>query len=156
MTIQPIRSKDDHKAVLKRIEAIWGAARGTPEGDELDVLTTLVDVYEAEHFPISLPSAVEAIEFRMEQQGLTRKDLEQWIGSRARVSEVLSGKRALTLPMIRRLHDSLQIPLESLISTVPSKRAATPSRRASRPAKSRKKSPRSPINPGVGIRSRAA
>jgi HTH-type transcriptional regulator/antitoxin HigA len=91
------------------------AKPGTDEGDELDVLATLVDAYEAQQFPIELPDPIEAIRFRMEQMGLGRKDLEPFIGSRARVSEVLNKRRGLSLKMIRELHEKLDIPLEALI-----------------------------------------
>jgi HTH-type transcriptional regulator/antitoxin HigA len=95
------------------------AKPGTDEGDELDVLATLVDAYEAEHFPMDSPDPVEAIRFRMEQLGLERKDLEPFIGSRARVSEVLNRRRGLSLKMIRALHEELDIPLEALIGRDP-------------------------------------
>ena len=115
MNIRPIRSAEDHERALERIEALMSAEYGTPEGDELDVLSTLVDAYEREHFPIGSPDPVEAIQFRMEQMGLERKDLEPFIGSRARVSEVLNRRRGLSLGMIRSLHRNLDIPLEALI-----------------------------------------
>ncbi len=95
MTIRPIRTSGDHESALKRINALMSASPGTEEGDELDVLTTLVDAYEARHFPIDSPDPIEAIKFRMEQMGLERKDLEPFIGSRARVSEVLNRRRGL-------------------------------------------------------------
>jgi HTH-type transcriptional regulator/antitoxin HigA len=91
------------------------AQNGTPEGDELDVLATLVDAYEREHFSIDAPDRVDAIKFRMEQMGLTRKDLEPFLGSRARVSEVMNKRRGLSLAMIRSLHINLEIPLDALI-----------------------------------------
>ena len=91
------------------------AKQGTAEGDELDVLATLVEAYENKHFPISAPDPVEAIKFRMEQLGLDRKDLEPFIGSRARVSEILNRRRGLSVAMIRSLHENLDIPLEALI-----------------------------------------
>jgi HTH-type transcriptional regulator/antitoxin HigA len=115
MRIRPIKTKQDHSAALKRIEKLMSAAQDSPEEDELDVLATLVDAYETEHFVMGAPDAVTAIQFRMEQQGLTRKDLEPMIGSRARVSEVLSGKRRLTLPMIRRVRDGLGISADVLV-----------------------------------------
>ena len=115
MRIRPIKTKQDHSAALKRIEKLMSAAQDSPEEDELDVLATLVDAYETEHFVMGAPDAVTAIQFRMEQQGLTRKDLEPMIGSRARVSEVLSGKRGLTLPMIRRVRDGLGISADVLV-----------------------------------------
>ena len=115
MTIQPIRNSSDHESALKRIEALMSAQTDTAEGDELDVLATLVDAYEKEHFPIDAPDPVDAIKFRMEQMGLTRKDLEPFLGSRARVSEVMNKRRGLSLAMIRSLHENLEIPLDALI-----------------------------------------
>jgi HTH-type transcriptional regulator/antitoxin HigA len=118
MEIRPIRTKADYKATLKEISALMEAdpAPGTAEGDRLDVLVTLVQVYEARHVPISPPDPVEAIKFRMEQGGLSVKDLEPLIGKSNRVYEVLNRKRPLTLAMIRRLHESLGIPAKVLIS----------------------------------------
>ena len=107
--VKPIRTKADYKKALAEIERLWGAKSGSPEGDRLDVLATLIDVYESEHYPIDQPDPVEAIKFRMEQQGLSRKDLEPIIGTRTRVAEVLNRKRALSIGMIRRLHDRLGI-----------------------------------------------
>jgi len=104
MKIQPIRTDADHAAALRRIDRLMDAAAGTPEADELDVLATLVEAYEDRHFPVADPDPLVAIQFRMEQLGLTRKDLEPLLGSRGRVSEVLNGRRALSLQMIRRLH----------------------------------------------------
>ena len=115
MDIRPIKSEADYDAALAEVEALWGAEPDTAEGDRLDVLLILVDAYEKTHHPIGPPDPVEAIKFRMEQMNLTRKDMERYIGSRGRVSEVLNRKRALSLPMIRRLHHDLKIPLESLI-----------------------------------------
>jgi len=113
--VKPIRTKADYKKALAEIERLWGAKSGSPEGDRLDVLATLIDVYESEHYPIDQPDPVEAIKFRMEQQGLSRKDLEPIIGTRTRVAEVLNRKRALSIGMIRRLHDRLGISAEVLI-----------------------------------------
>ena len=115
MEIKPIKTERDYKNALKEIESLFDAKFGTAAGDHLDVLTTLVEAYEAKHFSIDAPDPIEAIYFAMEQQGLNRKDLEQYIGGRARVSEVLNRKRALTLPMIRKLHQSLGIPADVLI-----------------------------------------
>jgi len=115
MNIRPIRTKRDYERALRRIEALMDAESGTDEGDELEVLATLVEVYEERHFPIGVADPVEAILFRMEQQELERKDLEAFIGSRHRVSEVLNRKRGLSLDMIRRLHAGLGIPLEALV-----------------------------------------
>lgn len=117
MNILPIKSERDYERTLRRIEKLMDAKPGTKAGDELDVLTMLVEAYEAKHHPVCPPEPVEAIKFRMDQLGLTRKDLEDLLGGRGRVSEVLAGKRRLSLAMIRRLHAALGIPLESLIGT---------------------------------------
>lgn len=117
MNIRPIRTRRDYEVALKRIEALMAAETGTREGDELDVLATLVEAYEQWHFPVAAADPVDAIAFRMEQQGLTRKDLEPYLGSRHRVSEILNRKRGLSLAMIRRLHSGLGIPLEALVGT---------------------------------------
>ncbi len=113
--LKPIRTEADYEGALAEIEALWGAKSGTLEGDRLDILATLIDAYEAEHYPMDPPDPVEAIKFRMEQQGLTRKDLEPAIGTRTRVAEVLNRKRSLSIGMIRRLHDQLGISAEVLI-----------------------------------------
>jgi HTH-type transcriptional regulator/antitoxin HigA len=113
--IRPIRCEADYEQALAEIEKLWGAESGTAEGDRLDVLATLIDAYEAEHYPMDPPDPIEAIKFRMEQQGLTRKDLEPLIGPRTRVAEVLDRKRELSIDMIRRLHDRLGISAEVLI-----------------------------------------
>lgn len=113
--VRPIRTKRDHESALKEIERLWGAKTGTPEGDRLDVLATLVDAYEAEHYPMDPPDPIEAIKFRMEQQRLTRRDLEEIIGTRTRIAEVLNRKRGLSIAMIRRLHERLGISAEVLI-----------------------------------------
>jgi HTH-type transcriptional regulator/antitoxin HigA len=114
--IAPIRTEADHKAALARIDALMDAVAGSSEADELSVLADLVEAYETKHFPIELPTPVEAIRFRMEQAGLEPRDLEPYIGSRGKVSEVLSGKQPLTLPMIRALHKHLGIPAEVLVA----------------------------------------
>ena len=113
--IRPIKNNRDYREALKEIDGLMDARSNTPEGDHLDVLVTLVEAWEAKHWPIDSPDPVEAILFAMEQRGLSRRDLEPFIGSRARVAEVLNRKRSLTLPMIRRLHDGLGIPAEVLI-----------------------------------------
>lgn len=113
--LKPIRSEADYEEALAEVERLWGARSGTPEGDRLDVLATLMDAYEAQHHPMDPPDPVEAIKFRMEQQGLTRKDLEPLIGTRTRVAEVLNRRRSLSIGMIRRLHDRLGISAEVLI-----------------------------------------
>lgn len=115
MSIHPIHDDADHAAALARIDALWGADAGTEAADELEVLVTLVADYESRHHAILPPDPIEAIRFRMEQLGLTRKDLEPMVGSRARVSEVLSGKRPLTLAMVRRLRQGLGVPADVLI-----------------------------------------
>jgi len=115
VTIRPIRNDKDYRAALARIDALIDARAGTRDAEELDVLATLVDAYESRRYPIAAPGPIDAVLFRMEQAGLTRRDLEPMLGSRARVSEVLSGKRSLTLAMIRKLHAGLGIPAESLI-----------------------------------------
>lgn len=115
MRIQPVRTEVEYDAAVARLTQLMDAEPGTAAGDEFDILATLVDAYETKHFPIDTPDPVTIIKFQMEQQGLTRKDLEPMIGSRARVSEVLTGKRSLTLPMIRRLHAGLYIPVDLLV-----------------------------------------
>ena len=113
--LKPIRTDADHEAALAELERLWGAKAGSPDGDRLDVLATLIDAYEARRYPMDQPDPIEAIRFRMDQQGITRKDLEPMIGTRARVAEVLNGKRSLSLGMIRRLHDQLGISADVLI-----------------------------------------
>jgi HTH-type transcriptional regulator/antitoxin HigA len=124
MEIKPIRTKADHRAALKEIEALMTAEAGTPEGERLDVLVTLVEAYERKHYRFDLPDPVEAIRFRMEQKGMTPKDLVPMIGRINRVYEVLSRRRPLTLAMIQRLHSELGIPAESLIKQPGGRRAA--------------------------------
>jgi HTH-type transcriptional regulator / antitoxin HigA len=113
--IKPIRDEADYEAALAEVGRLWGARSGTPEGDRLDVLATLIDAYESEHHPIDPPDPIEAIKFRMDQQGLTRKDLEGILGSRTRIAEVLNRRRGLSINMIRRLHEKLGISPEVLI-----------------------------------------
>ena len=117
MHIKPIRTEDDYRAALREVESLMSAQLGTPEGDRLDVLATLVDAYETRHFVMEFPDPVEAIKFSMEQKSLTPRDLEPMIGRLNRVYEILNGTRQLTLPMIRRLHQELGIPAEVLIRT---------------------------------------
>lgn len=117
MTIAPIKTKRDYERTLRRIEQLMDAKPGTKNGDELDVLTTLVEAYEAKHHAIYPPDPIEAIKLRMDQLGMTRRDLETMLGGRGRVSEILTKKRGLSLEMIRRLHRTLHIPLESLVGT---------------------------------------
>lgn len=113
--LKPIRNETDYENALGEVERLWGAKSGTPEGDWLDVLATLIDAYEAKYHPIDPPDPVEAIKFRMEQQGLTRKDLEPIFGTRNRTSEILNRRRGLSIEMIRQLHDRLGISAEVLI-----------------------------------------
>jgi len=115
MNIKPIKSEADYDTTLARIDGLMDARPNTPEGDELDVLVTLIEKYEEQHYPIDAPNPVEAIRFRMDQYGLKDKDLIPYIGQSGRVSEVLNLKRKLTLTMIRKLHNGLKIPTESLI-----------------------------------------
>ena len=109
--IEPIRTEADYETALARIDELMDAEPGSPEGRELDVLVDLVELYETRHEPMGYPDPVAAIEFRMEQAGLSPRDLIPFIGSRAKVSEVLSGKRAITMPMARALHEHLGIPV---------------------------------------------
>jgi HTH-type transcriptional regulator/antitoxin HigA len=115
MQIRPIKTKADHRAALKAIERLMGARPGTPDGDRLDVLTVLVERYEEQADAIEPPDPIEALRYHMESRGLTRRDLEPFIGSRARVAEVLNRRRALTIDMIRRLHEGLGLSADVLI-----------------------------------------
>jgi HTH-type transcriptional regulator/antitoxin HigA len=115
MEIKPIKTERDYNRVMKQIDGLMNARANTPDGDRLDVLATLAEAWEEKHHPIDPPDPIEAIRFAMEQRGLSRRDLEPFIGSRARVAEVLNHKRSLTLPMIRRLHIGLGIPADVLI-----------------------------------------
>jgi HTH-type transcriptional regulator/antitoxin HigA len=124
MDIKPIKTENDYRATLGEIESLMGAMPGSPEGERLDVLVTLVAAYEQQHFPLDLPDPVEAIKFVMDQRGLTVKDLEPMIGRSNRVYEVLSHKRSLTLKMIWKLHKGLGIPAECLIKQPGEPRAA--------------------------------
>jgi len=114
-TIRPIKTEADYDAALARAEVLMDAEEGTAEADELDVLATLIEAYEDKHYPMDLPDPIEAIKYRMEREGLTRKDLEPMIGTRTRVAEVLNGKRNLSITMIRNLHAKLGISAEVLI-----------------------------------------
>ena len=115
MRIKPIRTKKDHERALKRIDDLWGCKKNSPEGDEFEILLTLTEKYEDEHYPIPPPDPLEAIKFRLDQMNLTRSKLVKFIGYKSRVSEILTGKRKLTLPMIRTLNKKLRIPAEILI-----------------------------------------
>lgn len=128
--LKPIRSEADYEKSLAEVERLWGAKSGTPEGDRLDVLATLIDAWESRHYPMDPPDPIEAIKFRMEQQGLTRKDLEPMIGTRTRVAEVLNRKRGLSISMIRRLHARLGISADVLIR--PSRKTGARQRAARR------------------------
>ena len=128
MNIKPIKTEADYEAALKEIERLFEAQPGTPQGDRLEVLTTLVEAYEDKHFAIPAPDPIEAIQYFMESRDLTRRDLEPYLGSRARVSEVLNRRRPLSLEMIRELNKGLGIPAEVLIRpyrlrTAPASRA---------------------------------
>lgn len=115
MEIRPVKTEADYEATLKEIEGLMTAAAGSPEGDRLDVLVTLVEAFERAHYPVDFPDPVEAIKFRMEQQGLTVEDLVPVIGRKNRVYEILARKRPLTLRMIEGLHETFSIPAESLL-----------------------------------------
>lgn len=118
MHLKPIKTKADYEAALGEIERLWGAGEGTLDGDRLEVLTTLVEAYEEAHFPIDLPDPIEAIKFRLEQQGEDQRALIGIIGNRTRVYEILRRDRPLSLAMIRRLNKQLRIPAEILIRPV--------------------------------------
>ena len=115
MEIKPIRTEADYEAALQEIDRVWGTPYGSPEGDKLDVLVTLVEAYEEKHYPIPPPDPIEAILHYMESQGLTRRDLEPYLGSRARVAEILNRRRALSLNMIRKLQCGLGIAADILV-----------------------------------------
>lgn len=115
MQIRPIKTKTDHRAALKEIERLMDAKPGTPAGDRLEILATLVDHYESQHEPIEPPDPIDALLYHMESRSLTRRDLEPFLGSRARVAEVLNRRRPLTIDMIRKLHEGLGISAEVLI-----------------------------------------
>ena len=117
MTIKPIKTKKDYQAAMNRLETIFDAQPGTPEGDELEVLGILIDKFEQEHYPIAYPDPIEAIKFRMEQMGYNQSDLAKVVGLKSRASEILNKKRKLTLDMIRQLHQALGIPTNVLIQS---------------------------------------
>ena len=147
--IRPIHDEADYDAALAEVDGLMGAVAGTPEGDRLDVLVTLIEAYEARYWRIDLPDPIDAIRVRMEQNQLRPRDLEPMIGSRGRVSEVLSRKRALTLPMIRRLSAGLDLRPEVLIQESSRPRSRRSTRKPSAPAK---KMPR----PGATARDQGA
>lgn len=125
MTIKPIHTERDYKSAIARIDALMDSKPGSAASDELDVLAELVERYEDKRFPVGLPHPIAAIRFRMEQQDLSQQDLVRYLGSRSKVSEVLNGKRPLSLTMIRSLHDGLGIPAEVLIQDNKIKRRQT-------------------------------
>jgi HTH-type transcriptional regulator/antitoxin HigA len=116
MEIRPIKTEQDYNTSIHRIEVLWGAKKDTPQGDELDVLVTLVESYEMRNYPIAPPDPIDAIKFRMEQMDMTNADLVQYLGSQSRVSEILNGKRKLTLGMIKSLYKGLKIPADILLA----------------------------------------
>lgn len=122
--IRPIRTESEYEAALQEVERLWDAEPGTPDGDRVEVLATLIEVYETKHYPIAAPDPIAAILFMMGQKGLTRRDLEPAIGSRGRVSEILNRKRPLTLPMVRALSALLGIPAEVLVQPYATRAAA--------------------------------
>jgi HTH-type transcriptional regulator/antitoxin HigA len=115
VTVKPIKTKKDYREALEQLETVFDAKKGSPQGDELEVLSILIEKYEDEHFPIGFPDPVEAIKFRMEQLGYNQSDLAKVVGLKSRASEILNKKRKLSLEMIRQLHDKLNIPTEVLI-----------------------------------------
>lgn len=116
MNIRPIKTEQDYNSTLSRIQELWDAKKDTPEGDELDLLVTLVESYEMRHYPIAPPDPIDAIKFRMEQMEMTSADMVQYLGSQSRVSEILNRKRHLTLSMIKSLYKELKIPAEILLA----------------------------------------
>jgi HTH-type transcriptional regulator / antitoxin HigA len=124
MELHPIKTEADYQAALRHVEGLMQAQPNTPEGDALDLLTTLINAYEEQHYPIVPPDPVEALVYWMETRDLTRRDLEPLLGSRARVAEILNRRRTLTLEMIRRLHSALGIPAEILIQPYNTSKAA--------------------------------
>ncbi len=116
MDIRPIKTENDYNDSIHRIEKLWGAKKDTLEGDELDLLVTLVESYEMKHYPIAPPDPIDAIKFRMEQMGMTKSDMVQYLGSQSRVSEILNRKRKLTLKMVKSLYRGLKIPAEILLA----------------------------------------
>jgi HTH-type transcriptional regulator/antitoxin HigA len=117
MTIRPIKTKKDYNQAIERLDAIFDAKKGSSEGDELEVLSILIEKYEDSHFPIELPDPIEAIKFRMEQLGYSQSDLAKVVGLKSRASEILNKKRKLSLDMIRQLHNKLNIPTNVLIQS---------------------------------------
>jgi HTH-type transcriptional regulator/antitoxin HigA len=116
MDIRPIKTEQDYTTAISRIEKLWGSNKDSPQGDELDLLITLVEAYEMKHYPIAPPDPIDAIKFRMEQMGMTKADMVKYLGSQSRVSEILNRKRSLTLGMIKSLYKGLKIPAEILLA----------------------------------------
>lgn len=116
MNIRPIKSEEDYQKAITRIAELWGAAKDTARGDELDLLITLVEAFEMKHYAIAPPDPIDAIKFRMEQMGMNNADMVKYLGSQSRVSEILNGKRKLTLNMIKSLYKELKIPAEVLLA----------------------------------------
>ena len=116
MEIKPIKTENDYNGAIQRIEQLWGAKKNSPDGDELDLLCTIVEAYEIKHFPILPPDPIDAIVFRMEQMNMTKSDMAKYLGSQSRVSEILTRKRQLTLKMVKSLYKGLKIPAEILLA----------------------------------------
>jgi len=116
MEIKLIKTEHDYNEAIQRVESLWGAKKNSPEGDELDLLCTIVEAYEMKHFPILPPDPIDAIKFRMEQMNMTKSDMAKYLGSQSRVSEILSRKRQLTLKMVKTLYKGLKIPAEILLA----------------------------------------
>ena len=116
MEIRLIKTEQDYNEALKRIESLWGSKKNSPEGDELELLSTIVEAYEMKHFPILPPDPIDAIKFRMEQMNMSKTDMAKYLGSQSRVSEILSGKRQLSLKMVKSLYKGLRIPAEILLA----------------------------------------
>lgn len=138
MNLKPIKNEQDYEAALQEIERLWDVAPGTPESDVLEILVTLVEAYEKEHYDLPPPDPISALEYFMESRGWTRKDLEPYIGSRGRVSEILSRKRPLTLAMIRKLEQATGIPASILVQPYPTEQANADSGVAGRSSKVRR------------------
>lgn len=116
MKIRPIKNEKDYQAAIKRVEELWGVSKNSSEGEELDLLISLIEFYEMKNYPIAPPDPIDAIKFRMEQMGMTNADMVKYLGSQSRVSEVLNRKRRLSLNMIKSLHKGLKIPAEILLA----------------------------------------
>ena len=116
MEIKPIKTEKDYNEAIQRIEQLWGAKKNSPDGDEFDLLCTIVEAYEIKHFPILPPDPIDAIVFRMEQMNMTKSDMAKYLGSKSRVSEILSRKRQLTLKMVKSVYKGLKIPAEILLA----------------------------------------